>query len=242
MKTKLIIITILLYSYFGFAQQDSVYATVSNDTVAIWNTDINDNCGARYTFSIVLLDSNVIIITEIDTGDVAYCRCTFDLQFQLIGLGNGHYDVEVYRAWLQKYGSPKDTTFLIGTTSFDILNQYSSLITKFTQSPCGGFVGVNTSGLDEFKNFSLSQNYPNPFNPLTVISYQLPVDSWVTLKVYDVLGREVATLINDVKKAGRHEVEWDAAEYSNGIYFYQLIVGSSKVGSNMMTGKMTLIK
>jgi hypothetical protein len=78
--------------------------------------------------------------------------------------------------------------------------------------------------------FSLEQNYPNPFNPSTVISYQLPVSGDVTLKVYDVLGREVATLIDEYKEAGRYEVEFSvgrhsSADISSGAYFYLLRAG-----------------
>ena len=72
------------------------------------------------------------------------------------------------------------------------------------------------------KSFTLEQNYPNPFNPSTVISYQLPVSSDVTLKVYDVLGNEVATLVNEEKSAGSYEVEFSADGLTSGIYFYKL--------------------
>jgi serine protease len=74
--------------------------------------------------------------------------------------------------------------------------------------------------------FALNQNYPNPFNPSTKINYQLPTDSWVTLKVYDVLGREVTTLVNEAKKIGRYEVEFDGSELTSGVYFYTLRAGS----------------
>tara|TARA_Y100001935_G_scaffold238369_1_gene224802 strand:+ start:160025 stop:161473 length:1449 start_codon:yes stop_codon:yes gene_type:complete len=74
-------------------------------------------------------------------------------------------------------------------------------------------------------SFSLYQNYPNPFNPSTVIGYQLPVNSKVTLKVFDILGREVALLVNEQQPAGSHEVTFDATHLSSGVYFYRLEVG-----------------
>lgn len=85
--------------------------------------------------------------------------------------------------------------------------------------------------------FYLEQNYPNPFNPSTAISYQLPVTSDVTLKVYDILGKEVATLVDEVKSAGSYEVKFNASKLSSGVYFYKM-----EAGGYTATKKLTLMK
>jgi Secretion system C-terminal sorting domain/Beta-propeller repeat len=85
--------------------------------------------------------------------------------------------------------------------------------------------------------FVLEQNFPNPFNPSTTIHFSVPSSEFVTLKVFDVLGNEVATLVNEEKPAGFYEVNFNAAGLSSGIYFYKL-----KAGSFVETKKMLLIK
>ena len=84
---------------------------------------------------------------------------------------------------------------------------------------------------------SLSQNYPNPFNPSTSIQYQLPESQRVKVSVYDMLGREVSVLVNEIKPAGTHSVSWDASGMSSGIYMYRLETESFRT-----TRKMTLMK
>lgn len=108
-----------------------------------------------------------------------------------------------------------------------------------------GLIITNVEELSESLNdFVLFQNYPNPFNPSTVISYQLPVGSNVTIRVYDVLGNEVATLIDEYKPMGSYEVEFNASLLPSGVYFYQLSVRTpaEKTESYLETKKMTLIK
>jgi hypothetical protein len=85
--------------------------------------------------------------------------------------------------------------------------------------------------------FNLSQNYPNPFNPITIISYQLSAFSNVKLTVFDILGREVTTLVNEEKQPGTYEVKFDATSVSSGIYFYRL-----QAGSFVETKKMILVR
>ena len=89
--------------------------------------------------------------------------------------------------------------------------------------------------------FALNQNFPNPFNPSTKISWQSPVSSWQTLKVYDILGNEVATLVDEYREAGRYEVEFQSAvgnrQWASGIYFYRLTAGSFTEVKKMILSK-----
>jgi len=82
--------------------------------------------------------------------------------------------------------------------------------------------------------FSLLQNYPNPFNPTTKISFQIPVNGFVTLKVYDILGNAVATLVNEKKSAGNYEVKFDASNLASGFYFYEINADNFKQVRKMM--------
>ncbi len=97
---------------------------------------------------------------------------------------------------------------------------------------------VDVNGNPEIPvDYSLSQNYPNPFNPSTKITYSVASLSNVILKVYDILGREVVTLVNEEKPAGRYEVSFNASSLASGVYFYQI-----KAGDFVQTKKLMLLK
>jgi hypothetical protein len=85
--------------------------------------------------------------------------------------------------------------------------------------------------------FALEQNYPNPFNPTTTISFALPVAGKVELRVVDMLGRRVATVLSGRMAAGNHQAQFDASRLSSGVYIYQLVSGRTVISK-----KMTLIK
>lgn len=126
---------------------------------------------------------------------------------------------------------------LIGGSKFPGTNNWDFMVLRFYENP---EIYTNVEGEQKFPNiFSLEQNYPNPFNPSTKISWQSPIGSWQTLKVYDVLGNEVATLVNGYKPAGIYNVEFtiDNLQLSSGVYFYQF-----KAGNYLETKKMILIK
>jgi hypothetical protein len=124
---------------------------------------------------------------------------------------------------------------------------YSSEI--FVDNGTGGYFNAPIDSLREekFENrvaslpvtFALEQNYPNPFNPSTVISYQLPTSSNVSLKVFDVLGREIATLVNQRQEAGRYNYQFSIvnSQLSSGVYFYRLQAGSFAETKRMMLTK-----
>ncbi len=87
----------------------------------------------------------------------------------------------------------------------------------------GPITGITERPLSNLpKEFGLLQNYPNPFNPSTTIRYQLPMQTHVTLRLYDVLGREVATLMDQRQDAGYKTIQWSAGELPSGVYFYRL--------------------
>ncbi len=98
-------------------------------------------------------------------------------------------------------------------------------------------VGVEDKPDEVVNKYSLSQNYPNPFNPTTTIKFSILHSQFSTLKVYDILGREVTTLVNEVKSPGTYEVEFNASQLASGVYFYRLTAGDF-----MQTKKMMLLK
>jgi len=115
-------------------------------------------------------------------------------------------------------------SYVIGVIHFSA-NRYKFV--PRSNSDFGTVTGIGeTPGKFVPKTFALAQNYPNPFNPSTTISYQLPTQGHVTLKVYDVLGREVATLVSGELRAGEQEVTFDGHGLATGVYFYRLQAGN----------------
>jgi len=107
-----------------------------------------------------------------------------------------------------------------------------------TYDPIRVFVGTSVDdGNNSVFTYSLSHNYPNPFNPSTIIKFSIPETRYIKLKVYDILGNEVATLVNEEKTPGNYSVEWNASSLASGVYVYRL-----QAGSFVQTRKMILMK
>ena len=98
-----------------------------------------------------------------------------------------------------------------------------------------GSIGIQNNS--QIAGYSLEQNYPNPFNPKTVINYSIPKQENVSIKLYDVLGNQVAVLLNKKQGAGNYSIEWDGEKYASGVYYYKLTAGDY-----VETKKMMLVK
>jgi len=181
--------------------------------------------------SVVGVDSEFTIGVSIDTS-FWYSAVPFalgNLTTILIGQGN---PLNIDLAYISGYDSIK----IIVDQFYQIhYNQFlERVLIHFGLEDPNSIVNDN---LDQPNTFHLYQNYPNPFNPSTNIQYAVSSRQFVSLKIYDVLGKEIAILLNEVKPAGAYEVEWDANRFPSGVYFYQL-----NAGSLIETKKMILLR
>ena len=162
--------------------------------------------------------------SELNNSGFAIERLSSNL-WEEIGFVNGFGTITSAKQY-----SFKDITPLSGNSYYRL--KQLDFDGSFTYS---NEIEVNFSNV--LTDFLLEQNYPNPFNPSTIISYQLSVNSNVSLKVYDALGNEIGALVDEYREAGRYEIDFNASELSSGIYFYKL-----QAGSFIETKKMMLIR
>ncbi|MCA2004149.1 MAG: T9SS type A sorting domain-containing protein, partial [Ignavibacterium sp.] len=144
--------------------------------------------------------------------------------WQSIGFVNGKGTTSgpQYYSFTDKNLNAGTYTYRLKQVDFDGSFEYSNEIEVDVLSP---------------DKFVLEQNYPNPFNPTTIISWQSPISGHQTLKVYDILGKEVVTLVNEYKEAGRYKIEFDASNIPSGIYYYKISAGSFSDVKKMMVIK-----
>lgn len=116
-------------------------------------------------------------------------------------------------------------------------NRFSHNEVFFKKNPTGNAIGIQSINNEVPSGYMLSQNYPNPFNPSAEINFSVPVQSFVKLAVYDILGREIAILVNENIGPGNYKTKWNAEKYTSGVYFYKL-----QTEGYRETKKMILIK
>lgn len=132
---------------------------------------------------------------------------------------------------------PNNTGFAKYPSLGGLRNDIGAYGGPFARILTGQLIGVNDPSVNIPSDFRLFQNYPNPFNPVTKISFELPAQGNVEVRVYDASGRETALLFSGVKSSGRHELLFDASKLSSGVYFYTM-----KTDKILLTRKMVLIK
>jgi hypothetical protein len=187
-------------------------------------TDIFNNVYQAGTFFIGSHQYNGYIILKYESdGDTVW-------SYQFTGIPD-------YRAELLGIATDNSANvYVTGYTSSGTHKVYTTV--KLSQ-----LVGVNQKGSNVPDNFSLHQNYPNPFNPATKITYDIPSTGYVKLIIYDVMGREVKTLVNEKQNAGSFEVEFDGSSYPSGVYFYKLQIASNGLPTVYEdTKRMVLLK
>jgi hypothetical protein len=121
--------------------------------------------------------------------------------------------------------------------------EHIKIVNKDIQNIFGSSKSNNSAIINNVPSvYRLAQNYPNPFNPITTIKYEIPKDSKVKLVIYDLLGREVKTLVNEIKTAGYYQIEYNMQNYASGVYFYWIEAADLKGKKFVDSKKMVLVK
>ncbi|TAL72262.1 MAG: T9SS type A sorting domain-containing protein, partial [Bacteroidetes bacterium] len=158
-----------------------------------------------------VVDGAVTYLVDGNGEFVDYAVSEMDGSYLIEGLQSGSYTIVTN---MINFNDVKTNNIMItGTNQVDVVLQ-----------PIG-ITEVRENGA-EVENFELGQNYPNPFNPSTTISYTIPENSYVTMKIYNILGNEVATIINENQTAGSYKLKFTASNLSSGVYFYKIQAGS----------------
>jgi hypothetical protein len=152
-----------------------------------------------------------------------------------IEMNSVHYPVQI--RWTMK--SPESGALIIHGQETALHGE--GVLRIASQSALALSLGTTRGASDKPTTFALEQNYPNPFNPSTVIRYALPVAAQVTLKVYNALGQEVATLVDGVQEAGYKSVAWNGANIASGVYFYRIAATSGQATFRQVL-KMLVVK
>ncbi len=222
---------------------NNINIRVFPDTV----TGMNRVRGVATAGAVPLAGTIVYAVSTVDDAVVGAAISEKNGAYTLVGIAPGSYRLDVVKAGYTQSVAPLVSVTQIGTTPTTVLQSVLLISTP---------TGVGERGTPV--EFALEQNYPNPFNPTTKIRYQIPVEDptrrevrgqrsevgRVTLKVFDVLGRDVATLVNEELKPGSYEATFDARDLSSGVYFYRLSVRtpSGSAGSFVQTRKMIVLQ
>ncbi len=203
---------IIFSEYSGFADSTAAISVLGDTGYINYNVEVIDNTTGKLVGTI----ENI----RIKASDAGGYRSTSYL-LSTDGISNETVKVKI------------DVSTNLEHPKFALINSYSQVDSSATEN----LQSLSLEPITVIKDFILSQNYPNPFNPTTVIEYTIPKDSHVTLKIYDVLGQEVRTLVDQDQQVGRYSVNFNGSSLASGVYFYRLVAGN-----HVITKKMLMLK
>lgn len=215
------LVTMFLYSnwrdstWIPFSRSSYTFDNNMNRTFFLYE-NFNDSTGKNtYRMTYTYNNNNLVTVLK-ETyankmwGNLYINRCTYDI--------NGNTTYCEYNEWKNNSWQAASGNLMLSYDNGAVTDYYDGHTITSTYT---SITGVNESPTVVL-NYTLNLNYPNPFNPSTVISYTLPKTSFVTLKVYDITGREISTLISKAQNAGRYAVEFNGNNIASGVYFYRL--------------------
>ena len=236
---------------FAFGDPGDIYTYFGSHSINIENVHIGleDSPGLRASFSV---SDDIIGSVESPGEHPELMSLESYFWVKVNNPGNPleidiHYDLTDFPAAdeselvLKKFEGDDEEGEWIAVDPFEIDTEEKTISAALTEDGIygvfSGELAVSVEPSESVTHFELHQNYPNPFNPVTVIGYQLPISGDVSLKVYDLLGREVTTLVDSQQSAGIHQVKFDASNLASGVYIYRI-----QAENYVETRQMTLIK
>lgn len=228
----------------GFADSIATVKMLGKDGYINYKVELIDNAtgkviGTVKNVNLKSLNAHALKISSysLNTGGLAgkTLRIKITLEPNFVSIKNS--SDEALTQFLQNDKIPIDIRNARKNARHSNLILIKSLTEKNETLAKSSFEQIALDELNIPTSYALEQNYPNPFNPSTTISYTLPEDGKVLIKIFDVLGREVATLINGFSSSGKHNVVWDATRFASGIYFYRITFGNQTFYKKMLLMK-----
>jgi photosystem II stability/assembly factor-like uncharacterized protein len=219
----------LFFSYEVYFLNSQIGWVIPTSDIRFYKTFDGGNTWIKYYRQI---ENSLPTLRSYFTNENTGYAVTSSYYYGLIKTTNSGFNWFICSTFVNNNQMTSNVAFLNENTGWVV--GYGGLICKTTNAG-STFISINNQNIPD--GYSLSQNYPNPFNPSTNIKYQITNNSFITLKVYNILGKEVATLVNEKLSAGTYEVTFECSGLTSGIYFYRLTCGDFSE-----TKKMVLLK